>query len=320
MTAKALISRRFSTLLTIVMMLSVLIGSAAFPTNARAASITVTTLADDTALDGQCSLREAIINANNDDATHADCFTGTGADIISFSDALGTATITLTSALPNITDLDGLTINGGEDITVSGNNLYQVFYVNEGVPLTLDSLTVANGYSATEGGGVGNYGGNLTITKSTFSDNSATDYPGNGGGVFNTWGILTITNSAFSGNSATNGGGVWNEGSLTITNSTFSGNSAAYDGGGVGGVINGGTLTITNSTFSGNSAIEGGGLYNSYWNDNDSTINKSTFSDNSATEYGGGVSNSGMLTITNSTFSGNSATKNPSTTSPKRHS
>jgi len=93
MSAKALISRRFSTLLIVVMMLGVLIGSAVFPTRARAASITVTTLADNTSLDGQWSLREAIINANGDATTHADCTAGTGTDTIGFSDALGTSTI-----------------------------------------------------------------------------------------------------------------------------------------------------------------------------------------------------------------------------------
>ena len=314
MTAKALISRRFSTLLIVVMTLGVLIGSAAFPTSAHAASITVTTLADNATQDGQCSLREAITNANNDAATHANCPAGTGADIISFSDTLGTGTISLTSALPNITDFDGLTIHGGGDITVSGNNLYQVFFMNDMAPLTLDSLTVANGNSL-YGGGVHNHGGTLTITNSTFSGNRASE---EGGGVFNggaaSSSTLNITNSTFSGNSATNGGGVGIEisVSLTITNSTFSSNSANNNGGGVYVGVLGGTQTITNSTFSGNSAFNnGGGVENGPWGTpylGTMTITNSTFSANSASNRGGGVSNIGSLTIANSTFSSNSAT------------
>jgi len=316
MSAKASISRRFSSLLTVVMTLSVLIGSAAFPTRARAASIIVTTLADDTVLDGLCSLREAITNANDDAATYADCPTGTGADTIGFSDTLGTATISLTSALPSITDVDGLTINGGGDITVSGNDLYQVFHTNAEIALTLNSVTVANGNNS-DGGGI-YAGGNLIITNSTFSNNNSTN---NGGGIFKDGWVgmghytITITNSTFSGNSATeSGGGVFNGGTqaggtnnLIITNSIFSDNSSASGG----GILNGGgELTITNSTFSGNSAIErGGGVLGG----GRLTITNSIFSGNSA-NYGGGTSISGslhtqgFLTITNSTFSGNSAT------------
>src|SRR5262245_19348174 len=49
---------------------------------ATAATITVTTSNPNIAADGQCSLIEAIINANNDAATHADCPAGSGADTI----------------------------------------------------------------------------------------------------------------------------------------------------------------------------------------------------------------------------------------------
>ena len=258
MSAKTLISRRFSALFSIAMILAVLVGSAAFPTSVYAASITVTTSADNTSLDGQCSLREAITNANDDTATNTDCTAGTGTDIINFSDALGIATVTLTSALPSITDVDGLTINGGGDITVSGNNLYQVFYVNSGIPVTLDNLTVMNGYSSV-GGGVLN-GGYLTINNSTFSGDNATMQ---GGGIYNQL-SLTIKNSTFSGNSAQNGGGIYNltNHQLNITNSTFVNNNSIVNG---GGVFTDGYLTITNSTFSGNSANDGGGVFNTFW-------------------------------------------------------
>ena len=47
-----------------------------------AATITVTTNNPNIASDGQCSLIEAIINANNDAATYADCPAGNGADTI----------------------------------------------------------------------------------------------------------------------------------------------------------------------------------------------------------------------------------------------
>jgi hypothetical protein len=49
---------------------------------ATAATITVTTDNPNIISDGQCSLIEAIVNANNDAATHADCAAGSGADTI----------------------------------------------------------------------------------------------------------------------------------------------------------------------------------------------------------------------------------------------
>ena len=49
---------------------------------AGAATINVTTNIPKIVADGRCSLAEAIINANNDTATHADCAGGNGSDTI----------------------------------------------------------------------------------------------------------------------------------------------------------------------------------------------------------------------------------------------
>src|SRR5215813_1834142 len=49
---------------------------------ATAATITVTTSNPNIAADGQCSLVEAIVNANNDAATYPDCAAGSGSDTI----------------------------------------------------------------------------------------------------------------------------------------------------------------------------------------------------------------------------------------------
>ena len=59
------------------------------PTPVAAAVITVNTLNDEndipaTGLNGDCALREAINNANNDDATNPDCAVGAGSDTIAF--------------------------------------------------------------------------------------------------------------------------------------------------------------------------------------------------------------------------------------------
>ncbi|MFT6288926.1 MAG: CSLREA domain-containing protein [Alcanivorax sp.] len=230
---------------------------------AHAATITVDSLLDTTAVDGECTLREAIENANNNAATNADCAAGTGADTITFNLS---GTITLVSTLPNITDAVGLTIDGaGQTVTISGNNTVRVARVDTGASLTLNNLTIANGFVAGDFGGGINNSGTVTVTNSTFSGNSANS--GYGGGIanFGSGGTVTVTNSTFSGNSANSGygGGIANYsngGTVTVTNSTFSGNSGTSGFGAAiaNASIGGGTVTITNSTFNFNDVTGGG--------------------------------------------------------------
>ncbi len=108
-------------------LLIVLLAVVALPvTPARAATLEVTSIVDAVAVNGICTLREAIVNANNDAATNADCLAGTGNDTITFNIAIASPTITLGSVLPAITDGDGLTIDGtnlnaaGGEVTLSG--------------------------------------------------------------------------------------------------------------------------------------------------------------------------------------------------------
>jgi hypothetical protein len=222
---------------------------------AYAATITVNSL-NDPGASGICALRDAITAANTMTATNG-CVKGTGTDTINFSVTgtipLGGTLLTIDNTTPNSLTIDGT----GQNITISGNNAVRVMQVNSGATLTVKNLTIAdgNGTTGTPGfaaGGIFNQGV-LTVTNSTFSDNSA-DL---GGGIFNIGLTLTVTNSTFSGNNALLGGGVENQNMLTVTNSTFSDNSAEEDGGGIFNI--GLTLTVTNSTFSGNSALAGGG-------------------------------------------------------------
>ena len=145
----------------------------------------------------------------------------------------------------------------GQSVTLSGNNANRVFASPFVATLNLTNLTVANGSSVGDAGGILNNFGTLTLTNCTLTNNSAVG--GSDGGGIRNYGTLTVTNSTFSGNVATGGagGGIENFGTLTVTNSTFSDNGALGDLG--GGIFNHGTLTVTNSTFSGNSARDGGG-------------------------------------------------------------
>src|ERR1035437_7396101 len=232
----------------------------------------------------ECSMRGAIENANSKSTnpTDSNCAAGSGTDTIIFSVS---GTITIGSTLPAIanTSPGSLTIDGtGQSITVSGASLYGVLVVNTGATLNLNDLTIADGYGASVGGGGIRNRGTLTVTDSTFSGNSASEFYG--GGIYNAGGTLTVTNSTFSGNSASAGGAIGGGGGLvTVTNSTFSGNSSSDGGGAI--YYNLGGLTLTTTTFSGSAIANEGTTLN---------VTNSTFS-------GGGIENtSGSVTVINS--------------------
>jgi CSLREA domain-containing protein len=256
-------ARVFPVLLNVGMMLILLIGSAAFPNNAHAAStITVNSIADTTTSGDGCTLREAITNANGDwDYSSGDCAAGSGADTIIFASSLGSLPITLNSALPILSDGAGITIDGDNRITISGNDSVRVLYISAGA-LTLQNITVTHGRASIGAGLYNTSIGTVTIIHSVFSNNSATGSSG-GGGVSNNGGPMNILNTTFSENhSDADGGGVLNYGGpLTIANSTFSNNSANYGG---GMLNNSGTAAIYNSTFSGNTALILGGALTTY--------------------------------------------------------
>jgi parallel beta-helix repeat protein/predicted outer membrane repeat protein len=263
--------------------------------NAQAANISVTNLNDS----GAGSLREAInlANANGE------------ADTIAFSVS---GVIALTSTLPVI--YTQMTIDGnGQSVTISGGGSVQVMSVTSGGALTLQSLMVANGRSASFGGGISNEGeltvrnchlinnvaaigggiynhGGLTISDSTLSGNTAQD---SGGGVYSLKSVwVTISGSTFSNNSATDAGGLWVQFEIaaTISNSTFSGNTATGNGGGIFNPA--ATLALTNTTLSGNSAVLGAGI----WIGRASTLNvgNTIIANNS----GGDCANFGTLNST----------------------
>lgn len=267
----------------------------------RAAAYTVDTTADNAALTActsapnDCSLRGAIASANS---------TATN-DVIDFAlpsndvgcTPGGVCTITLsngdltTSSASTAGTLTITNSTGAANLLISGNNLSRVFFVARAGNLMLNGVTVTNGNST------------------------------NGGGIFNDVGTLTVVNCIISDNSATFGAGIVNRGengtaTLTINNSTVSGNSAVGEGGGIEnkGYNGGAVVTINSSTVSGNSAINGGGI-NSGAVDGPGlsgtasvTINDSLINRNSASTNGGGISNSiGLLTVNRSTITGNTA-------------
>ena len=120
-------------------------------------------------------------------------------------------------------------------------------------------MTIRHGKGG-EGGGIRS-SGVLTITNAVLINNWGTI----GGGISSRDGELTITNSTISGNSAQDdGGGIRfhhdGDGALTITNSTISGNTAGSPNDNGGGIHSSGTVTIINTTITNNTASKGGGI------------------------------------------------------------
>lgn len=250
---------------------------------ARAASITVNGNGDAVSVDGICTLREAILNANaNDQSGSADCVAGAGADTIGFN--LGVSnTITLSGAsLPAISGT--LTIDGAAviSLTVNGDNASGVFQINPGAQVTLTALMIENA-NATNGA-IQN-GGTLQLNNATVMSNTSQV----GGGIYNN-GTLMVMNSNILSNTADAGGGIYNfSGSVSLLNSSVLNNraiSATLEGG--GGIYSTGSSVSPASV----------------------SIERSTIANNTSASRGGGISNdvAGTLTIRNSTISGNSAT------------
>ncbi len=229
-------------------------------------------------------------------------------DTIAFAAGLSGQTITLTKG--ELLIKHNLTIAGpgAGQLTVSGNHASRVFEVAAGMQVTLTGLTISNGLAAgANGGGILN-SGELTVSGSILSGNSAnyrwkgnTIVGGDGGGIYNSGTLTVNSNSTLSGNSASQGGGIDNVGMLTVSNSDVLNNTGS-------GIFNHGTATISGSILSGNSNWGGAGILT----DGTLTVIDSTLSGNSASSYGGGIANMGTGTavVIGSTLTGNSASNN----------
>ncbi len=191
---------------------------------------------------------------------------------------------------------------GAELATVSGGGTVTVFQIDSGVTATITGLTVSEGSSTGDGGGIDN-SGTLTISDSSVANNQVTGFSGNGGGIYN-GGTLTISDSSVTNNQAAEsyfyygGGGIYNNGTLTISDSSVSDNS---DTAGGGGIFNNGVVTINQSQITANASNgSGGGLFQAY-NAGLAVITNSTFSSNA----GGAIDNNSNMSIVNCTIADN---------------
>jgi CSLREA domain-containing protein len=202
-----------------------------------------------------CTLREAINAANAD----------FGADTITFNSTVfaapGPYTINLLSALPAITSDMTITGPGAKVLSVKGKAPFRVFSISNNATVSISDLTVTNGSTTVDGGGISVDPGTLTITRVAVTGNTST--ASGGGGIYST-GTLNVIESTISGNHVLpggggNGGGILNNlGTLSVVNSTISGNGGGLLG---GGIYSTSSATVSNSTIAANSAQQGGGIY-----------------------------------------------------------
>jgi uncharacterized repeat protein (TIGR01451 family)/CSLREA domain-containing protein len=251
-------------------------------------------LDNSTAGNGQCTLREAIANANTDnDGTDGDCAAGSGPDLITFAPGLTGQTITLSAGELEISTTVTIQGPGVDRLAISGGESSRVFNITGSGQVTLSDLTVRDGrVSGENGGGIYNSGSllldHVAVLTNAITAGSFTD----GGGIYNS-GWLTVTHSAIISNASLGdngrGGGVANSsGTAVLINSTVSGNYASTSG---GGVINAGTalLTSTHSTIANNEAVgvQGGGIYIETVVTNTTFLKNTILADNIADGTGG---------------------------------
>jgi hypothetical protein len=222
-------------------------------------------------------LREAIINANNNDQSGSvDCRPGNliGSDTIEFHHGLAGATIHLNgTALPTITE--SLTIIGPSEfdpdgLTIDAGGASRIFHA-EGAILRLSFLTLTGGATVgmhEHGGAIFSNNASLALNYSRVLDSSTAGFQAWGGGIAVLSGNVSLNHAVVSGNSTganfAQGGGLMVNGDLTLDDSTVANNHTAGISAPGGGVLAGGEIMVTRSTISGNSTSgtesHGGGL------------------------------------------------------------
>lgn len=253
-------------------------GIAFFGSQAYGATIAVNGLGDTLNNDGVCTIREAIVNANNDAATWVDCAAGSGADTINLP--AGTITLSIANtpdpfsfedfaARGDLDILTDMTINGNAGgTTINGAALDRIFDVNPDTDINdptptpsivvhINQLTITNGRQNQYASVKINPNATVTIDNSTVSSGRA--WADDGGGIYNA-GTLTMTNCTVSGNTAyLHAGGIKNDGVITLQSCTVTNNDSDFDNlsGGIwnsAGPAN--AATLQNTIVAGNGGVD----------------------------------------------------------------
>ena len=199
---------------------------------AQGVTIEVNSYGDAKSNDGSCTLREAVISANNDNSFNkpGECAPGNGDDTI----LLPPGTYTLTRSDNGSEDASttgDLDVTSNVTITAAGPGLVVIdasgindraFHIVSQAT-TLSNVTILGGTANGDGGGIlVESGATLTMVNATLTDNEASN--GNGGGLF-VHGTAALTNTTISQNIAANGSGVAADGNITLRNAIVTSDS-----------------------------------------------------------------------------------------------
>lgn len=270
---------------------------------------------------GDCSVREAIVAANEDRAIGG-CPAGSGADTIIVP--VGTYTLAI-DGVEGRGIADDLNIT--EDVTLRGAGIGKTIIDGDGrfvikslhsndgndyPAVMIDGMTLQHAYGGGDAGGgaINNSLGSLLIRRVLIRDSEAAQ-----GAAINNSGTLVVQSSIITGNHARyDGGGIYHnegDGSLQILGTSIRGNSAVFTGGGL--YVQNGDAVMRNSTISGNTARDGGGIY--VYVAGSLRARNTTISGNHADASGGGIRNGtrvqsgdyfGTVALANVTVSNNS--------------
>lgn len=214
------------------------------------------------------------------------------------------------NALPSIFSEIIVNANNAE-ITrpISSTTELRFFNVLATGNLTLNDVTLSQGYLENDGGGAIYSEGTLTLNNATFSENVGSP----GGAIYQLNGVIDIQNSQFLDNKTPVGNSIYNRiaGAIVLTHTdatinqtefhrnraSAGSNSSSYGGGAM--KIYESNVDITNSLFQGNSTSggSGGAIYISADSDSDyqTSIVSTSFIDNYTPSNGGALVSFGTI-------------------------
>jgi hypothetical protein len=296
--------------------LAALLAASLFGLCARSQTFQVTTIADS----GPGSLRDAMINAN-----------GAGGGTIAFSNVNGT--ISLQSALPDISADLTIIGSGTANVAIDGNRLHRIFHISSGADCNISGLTLQGGMATTNDPPLSYSAavfseGSLSMSNCFLHDNCSgyyDDWEGRGETIVSLGTNVTLNSVIFSNNIAyapsalwasnvratnclfaKNASGDWSPisvGDSIFSDCVFYGNAAWFTGEG-GGINAGGNLALLNCSITNNDGdFSTGGVY---FRGNNLTISNSVINNNTGHDNTGGIYARGSnIVILNSSISGN---------------
>ncbi|CAN5425385.1 hypothetical protein BH10ACI1_BH10ACI1_19000 [soil metagenome] len=228
-------------------------------TTANAATWTVTKAANgnDNVCDADCSLREAVFNADSGDTVNFN------PNLVGQTFTLGGSEIVITKRII----IDGY-INDPNVAFISGENTSRIFLIEAGAGLELKNAILVQGNPATSTFDAGRgsaisakQSSSLSLDRVAIRGNTA-----NVAAVIVRTGTHHIINSSFSGNSGNTCAAIYNQDSdanLYVANVTFTGNfDPVQDQFGAGAICNSGNLQLRQTTIANNTAeVSGGGIF-----------------------------------------------------------